>query len=63
MARFRQKAFFTLEEAREVVLDPDSENEFDNLELSSDEDYSDVELEDDEARSRKIETRRIEKTL
>ena len=54
MARFRQKAFFTLEEAREAVLDPDSDNDFDNLlDLSSDEEYSDVELEhveDDEAR-------------
>ena len=54
MARFRQKAFFTLEEAREAVLDPDSDNDFDNLlDLSSDEEYSDVELEhveDDETR-------------
>lgn len=43
MARFRQKPLFTLEEAREAILDSDSENEFDRMELTSDEEYSDIE--------------------
>ena len=44
MPSSRRKAVFSLEDAREAVMNSDSENEFDNMsiDLDSEEDYSDV---------------------
>lgn len=46
MSRHGTKSLFSVEDAREAILDSDSENEFDKMDLSSEEEYSsDVENE------------------
>lgn len=47
MSRHRRKPLFSVEDAREAILDSDSENEHDKMDLSSEEEYS-SDVENDE---------------